>query len=171
MAAEARPSQLIRAWPADTDIMNESGLPDVAPGNSAEQRNAEPVLLKALADRLGLQLQPKAYSVPGARRVEVDGVSEHPLVLCEAFAHYGVLKSAQRHKIISDAFKLVYVERLLQRPARKIVVLACHEAAKRLLGETWAAVAFKTFGVEVHVVELPSELEACIRAAQKRQFR
>jgi hypothetical protein len=151
--------------------MSEGGIPDVSPGDSAEQRKAEPVLLKALADRLGFPIQPKTYWIPGASRVEVDGVSEDPFVLCEAFTHYGILKSAQRQKLITDAFKLVYVERLLQRPARKILVLTCQEAAKRLIGKTWVATAFTLFGIEIHVIELPVELETCIRAAQKRQFR
>jgi hypothetical protein len=160
------------SFSADTEgWMSIGGVPAVSPGDSAEQRNAEPVLLNALAGRLGIALQPKTYRIPGASRVEVDGVSEDPLVLCEAFAHYGILKSAQRQKLITDAFKLVYVERLLERPARKILVLACQEAAKRLIGKTWVAAAFTLFGVEAHVIELPTELEACIRAAQKRQFR
>jgi hypothetical protein len=151
--------------------VDETGLPDLAPGNSAEQRNAEPALLKALADRLGLSLCPRTYRIPGGSRVEIDGVCEDPLVLCEAFAHYGFLKSAQRQKLITDAFKLVYVERMLGRPARKIIILACEDAASRLSGRTWAAAAFSTFGVEVQVVQLAPELEACIRTAQKRQFR
>lgn len=151
--------------------MSEADPPDAAPGDSAEQREAEPVLLAALGDRLGIRLLPKTYDIPGASRVEVDGVSEDPLVLCEAFAHYGVLKSAQRQKLITDAFKLIYVERLLQRPARKIIVLACVQAASRVVGQSWAAAAFQSFGIEVEVVTLPSELEASIRAAQRRQFR
>jgi hypothetical protein len=151
--------------------MVHADLADIAPGDSVEQRKAEPLLLAALGARLGVSLSPRKYSVAGSTRVEIDGACEDPLVLCEAFAHYGVLKSAQRHKLITDAFKLVYVERLLELPARKIILLACDQAASCVIGRSWAAAALRSFGVEVQVVGLPSELEASIRAAQKRQYR
>jgi hypothetical protein len=139
--------------------------------DSAEQRGVETVMLEELAGRLGITLRPKVFHADGDSRVELDGVSETPLVLCEACAHHGSLKAGQTRKIVADAFKLVYVEKLLNRPARKILLLADNEAAAPLTGRSWVAAAFRTLGIEVHVASLATELQERVRVAQQRQYR
>jgi hypothetical protein len=75
-------------------------------GNSGEQRAAERVMLDLLGARLGRELNPATITVPSGERVEVDGADASRAVLAECWAHQGPPKSAQRHKVLADAFKL-----------------------------------------------------------------
>ena len=139
--------------------------------DSSEQRSAEPEMLAALALQLGSPLAPKTLKTEEGGQVQVAGFSDEPLVLCETYAHHGSLKAGQKHKIAADALKLVFVEKLLSRPALKIILLADEEAASYLRGRSWLAAALKAMGVEVRVVGIRAELAEAIRAAQARQYR
>lgn len=72
--------------------------------------------------------------------------------------------------MLTDAFKLAFVARTLDRPPRVILLLSDEEAAGRF-GSGWAAAALATFEVEIVVVELPAEERQRIREAQIRQHR
>lgn len=58
------------------------------PADSAVQRAAEPIMLKALADQLGVTLAPTRLSHPLGARVELDGASPDLSVLVECWAHH-----------------------------------------------------------------------------------
>jgi hypothetical protein len=142
-----------------------------AAGDSEEQRSAEAEMLAAYGARLGITVAAKTFPVPGGAKLQIDGVSESPALLCEACAHQGAPKAGQKRKIIADAFKLVYAEQLLQRTFRKVILLADEDAAAAFTGRTWVAAAFRQLRVEVEVVHLLAETRAGLRAAQVRQRR
>jgi hypothetical protein len=128
------------------------------PGDSREQREAEIHILSALGQRLHLQLCKKRLQVSSKEWLEVDGSCESPLVWCEAWAHHGAPRSAQKNKVMADAFKLLYAERFLGQPARKILAFGDTAAARRLTGENGMARALETFGIEVLVRDLKDEI-------------
>ena len=146
-------------------------IPKVAPaGDSAEQRAAEKALLAALSDKLGVVLAPLQLTPPESRwAIQVDGACD--TVLCEIYAHLGKLKPAQEHKVLHDAAKLRYVERLLESPRRKLVVFADAVAAAPFLDKRWKAQALAADDIEVVVLDLPAELREQVRLAQIRQYR
>ena len=144
---------------------------EVVAGDSQEQCELEPEMLALLGARLSLTLAPKSISIAGGSRIDIDGVSEIPPVLCEVFAHLGRLRPGQTRKIITDAFKLIYVERLMGLTARKIILLADPQAARSFGGRSWVSRAFDDYGIEVHVIQLCSESEERLRLAQARQVR
>jgi len=150
---------------------DESDAPDVAPGDSAEQRHAEELLIARLGESLGVRLEKKEFVLPGGEWLELDGTCQSPLILCEAWAHQGPPKSAQKNKVLADALKLLYVERLTSKAARKILLFADRVAAQRFRGENWMARALETFGVEIHVIELPNDIREAVKKAQRRQYR
>ena len=141
------------------------------PGDSAEQRLAEPEMLAALGERLGVTLRKRTIKCPGGSRLDIDGASEEPLILCEAYAHQGSLKSAQTNKVVADALRLLLAEKILGTPARKIILFADEDAAKSVAGRRWVADAFHVFDVEVEVVPLREDLRERLRQAQRRQYR
>lgn len=140
-------------------------------GDSSEQRCAESEMLNALATREGLSLEKTRLPLRDGGWCEVDGLCEEPLVLVEAWAHQGTPKSAQKNKVVSDAFKLMFVERILGRNARKILLLSDPAAAEFFRRSSWVAQAFSAQGVEVVVVELSKDTKVSVQAAQRRQFR
>jgi hypothetical protein len=146
--------------------------PEVAPGDSAEQRAAEEYLIEALGDRLGLPLH-KAGRTLGGSVVEFDAISEDPPILVEAWAHQGRPKPAQKNKVIADALKMVWAASVMfpSSPVRKVLLLSDDVAAAHFLGKSWIASALNDLGVEVVVIRLPDELRQAVVAAQGRQGR
>ena len=145
--------------------------PSVAPGDSAEQRSAEAFLIARLGESLGVCLEKKEFKLPGGEWLELDGTCQSPLILCEAWAHQGSPKSAQKNKVLADALKLLYMERIASKTARKILLFADKGAARRFQGENWMASALEAFGIEIQVIELPHEIQEAVKKAQKRQNR
>jgi hypothetical protein len=144
---------------------------DIAAGDSLEQRRAEREMLDAIGTALGVTLAKRRFPTSNGSRAEVDGVCEDPPVLVEAWAHQGEPKAAQKAKVLTDAIKLVWVEQKFLPGARKVLLFSDPQAARHFRARTWAAAALADFGIEIHVVELPPERQAAIRAAQARQFR
>lgn len=141
------------------------------PGDSPEQRAAEGALIAGLARRLGVTLAKKRIALPEGGALEIDGVSESPPIICEAWAHLGRAKTAQKHKLLTDAFKLIYAAQFLPKETRKILVVADPKAVRHLDGKGWMAQALRANGVTIEVVDLPSDSVEALRRAQERQFR
>ena len=141
------------------------------PGDSRTQREAEVVILGAVAQQLGVDLAPKRIYLADRTYVEIDGVSDEPAVLCEVWAHQGAPKSAQRNKVIADAFKISFVGGLQQPRPRLILAFADPAAAQQFLGRSWYAHALKALGIEVIVIAISADLRSRIVEAQARQYR
>jgi hypothetical protein len=146
----------------------------VARGGSGEQRRAEAAMLEALGSELGIALAKQRLVRAEGEWVEIDGISTDPPLLVEAWAHQGVPKPAQKSKVLTDAFKLVWADAVFfGGAARKILVFSDELAASRFLpgSGAWAAAAVAHFEVEVRVVPLPDELRKAVERAQARQYR
>lgn len=145
----------------------------VPPGDSAEQRDAERVMLDLLGRDLGLALEPATIAVASGARVEVDGCDASQTVLVECWAHQGPPKPAQRNKVLADVLKLTWIVTTIYPRPRLIVCMSDPLAAAPFLppARSWAARALQDFAVTVHVVDLPAGIRERVRAAQQRQYR
>jgi hypothetical protein len=136
--------------------------------DSAVQREAEHVVRRQLAARLGVDLAPTTIRLKAGAPVEVDAGSPDGLVLAEIFARQGELKGGQQKKVAIDTLKLITIRE--ERPgARLIVAFADQAAAAYATGGGWVAQALRTWSVEVEIVDLPDELRRRIREAQATQ--
>lgn len=138
------------------------------PSSSHEQREAEALILEAIGERLQTPVAPKRVNLPGGSYVDVDGVSEEPPVFVEVYAHQGLLKGGQRHKIAGDVLKLVTLGKA-HPPARLVLAFADDVTARQVRNKGWLAEAVVTWGIEVEVLRLPAEVLDGLRAAQLRQ--
>jgi hypothetical protein len=165
----AEPGQVSRPG---TGIAHAEVLPK-PPGDSAAQREAEEGMISALGTQLGARL--KSYRIPlmDGGHVEVDGFSEDPPILVEAWAHQGAPKGGQRNKVLADALKLQLAAGLFDLRPRLVLCFADEDAARPFVSpaRTWYAQALRDSDVEVVVVELPEHVRAQIREAQTRQYR
>jgi hypothetical protein len=141
------------------------------PGDSLEQREAETAMIRLLSERLGVDLKPERVELPEGGWLQLDGFSLSPRIACEAWAHQGEAKSAQKDKVTKDILKLMFTRGLVRADIRLILLFSDEAAAKFLRGRGWRAQAMRSLGVEIHVVELPAALRDKIIAAQKRQYR
>ena len=139
--------------------------------DSSEQRAAEPLMVATLSKQIGVTLKPRPVDLPDGHAPHVDGVCDSPFVLCEAWAHQGRPKGSQPKKVMTDALKLLYIERVLERPARKILLFSDTDAAAPFQGDGWSAHALRAFDIEIHVVAIPDDIATSIRDAQDRQYR
>lgn len=136
--------------------------------DSSAERQVESLMLAALSAELNLELKPARLSLPGGAYCDVDGVSPDEMVLVEAFARQGKLLGGQRGKIARDALKLITLAR--HRPGAQTIIAVADEAVvKELSAASWLAEAFKTFGVNVMLVELDPDSRDEVAAAQVRQ--
>ncbi len=134
------------------------------------QLYAEVEMIQELGKEINCALTKEPIQVDNQKFLEIDGYSESAHVLCEAYAHIGKLKGAQRQKVLTDAIKMLYVAKLRGGYWRKILLFADDEAAQPFKNGTWYAEAIKKFGFEIRVVEkLKDEIRKKLEKAQKRQ--
>ena len=153
-----------------TDDVESIETLEMPPGDSREQREVEAVMVAALSKQLGVELAPQRVPLDGGVRVELDAASDDLSVLVEVWAHQGPVKSGQRTKVLTDAFKLAFVGRELGGARRLILLLSDDQAARKFAGG-WPAAALRQSGIEIRVVELDDETRNRVRAAQIRQRR
>jgi hypothetical protein len=155
------------------DIVSVPAGHPTPPGSSQEQRDAERIMLDLLSRQLGRGLNPATITVRSGARVEVDGVDADRTVLVECWAHQGSPKSAQRHKVLADAFKLTWVSSTMYPRPRLILCLSHTSAAAPFIpgSRSWAALALQDLGIDICLVDLPDEIRQGLLKAQQRQHR
>jgi len=142
-----------------------------AAGDSSEQQAAERWLLDQAGQRLGVALSPSTLYLERGSHIEVDGYCADPPTLCEAWARVGKPKSAQKHKVMTDACKLLLARSLLGENAKCCLVFGDEGAAAFFQGTSWMAEYLEQVGIEVLVVSMRGELLDSVVAAQRRQYR
>jgi hypothetical protein len=136
--------------------------------DSMEQRDAEPLILARVAGHVGKELRSAIITLASGAKVQVDGADLAESVFVEIFAHHGRLKGGQRHKVATDALKLITLGR--SRPdAQLIIAFADEEAAAYATRGTWMSEALASWGITVLVVEIDQAVRDGIREAQVRQ--
>jgi hypothetical protein len=133
------------------------------------QREAEDRIVAALSAQLGATLTKRPFELPEGGRLEVDGASDDPPILSEAWAHQGPINAGGRTKVATDALKLLFAARQLPRRARLILAFADEEAARYFQGSSWLGQVIRGEGIEIFVVEISVELRDEILRAQTRQ--
>lgn len=134
--------------------------------DSGTQIAAEATILAVLGEALGVPLAQGTTFPVGAARVHPDGVAPDGSVFVEVFAHIGPLKGGQRHKVSTDALKLLAI-RETRPEARLILAFADEAAAASVSG--WRAEVLGRNGIEIRVVPLSQEDRGKVDAAQLRQ--
>jgi hypothetical protein len=143
----------------------------MAPGTSLEQQEAEDLMISLLGKFLGVPLLKKRFQLPAGGWLEIDGYCDSPRVLCEAWAHIGRPKPAQKNKVMADAMKLLFAASLVPSHQKLILAFADEGAASHFQGDSWMAQTLKAKSIETHVIQLPSDVREKILLAQKRQYR
>jgi hypothetical protein len=134
--------------------------------SSTVQQEAEATVLRILGDELSVSLAQGHRVEFGGSHMEPDGMTEDGSVVVEVFARIGVLKGGQRHKVSTDALKLLAI-RELHPDARLILAFADQNAAGSVSG--WKAETLRRQGIELRTVNLGEEERALIEAAQAKQ--
>lgn len=146
-------------------------IAEMKPGMSQEQQEAERWLIDCLSKQLGVCLAKKRLNPIGKSWLELDGYSENPLIVCEAWAHVGPPKPAQKNKVMADALKLLYVKDFLQQNGRYILLFGDAQAASHFQHNSWNAKCLESYGIEVKIIRFTPERKDRLLKAQGRQKR
>lgn len=141
------------------------------PGHSTEQQETEKWLISHFSKKLGATLTRRRFPLGEGSWVEIDGFCESPLILCEAWAHIGPPKGAQKYKVMTDAFKLLFVSALVKGVGRRILLFGDREAASHFQGKSWMAECLSKHDIAIEIMPLPPELRMKVLRAQERQYR
>jgi len=148
--------------------------------NSTAQRRAEEKIRAILQKNLDLvgPLEKRRFEY-GRSWMEVDCFAQHgnEVVLAEINAHFGVMKTATRNKVLKDILKLTLLDPICRAELRadrirKLIVFTNDLAAKFVTGEGWAAEAVARLQVEPMVINLTkTEIKALQRAQYDQDLR
>lgn len=116
-------------------------------------RHGDPGLIRALSLHLGVELSPREFTLPDGTRIGVDGADAgQPSVLAQFSPTHGPVKSAQRNKVIADAFKLAWLRDRHFPRARLLVVLG--EPLAKFFGRgAWLPAAFAYHRITVTLID------------------
>lgn len=149
-----------------TVASDETAPPPLHPSDAGVQIAAETVILGALGETLGRPLSQGVVILMDDVEVRPDGVDAGRSIFVEVFAHVGKLRGGQRHKVSTDALKLLAIHAVYPE-AQLILAFADGEAAASVSG--WKAKTLVANGIEIRVVDLAPAERAKIEAAQTRQ--
>jgi hypothetical protein len=141
------------------------------PGDSAEQRECEEHILRAVSREVGCSLKKHRLSLPNGGVLEIDGCNTRSGVLCEAWAHQAKVRPAQKGKVVTDVAKLYLAGQTFSRETRRILAFADDTPARWFRGKSWMAELVRSMKIEIMVVNIPDDVRARVCAAQVRQFR
>lgn len=146
---------------------------DPKPGDSSVQKEAHEYIRKELAERLGLN-----ESGISKYRINVNDsymeftiISKNPNIVCEASAHIGKTKTAQTHKVMNNAMKMLFLEKHHDQQYRKILAFIDEEAASKFVGHGWHGECLQKNNIEVMVVDVPEHIKKKVERIQTVQYR
>lgn len=100
-------------------------------------------LVGALSEHLGRQLTPREFCLPEGTRVAVDGADgDPPNVLVQCTQVRGQLKSSHRNKVISDAFKLLWLRDSVFPQSQPLLALS-PEFSRLFSPDAWLTTALQ----------------------------
>lgn len=141
------------------------------PSDSTAQRDAEPLIVAAVAEYVGVELAAATIDLGDGVQVQIDGASADRAVLVEAYAHVGPLLSGQSRKLTTDAFKLVWAGGRIGATRLVIAVADVDAEAYLLRPRAWLTAALRDSAVEVLRVSIDAAATARVVEAQRVQFR
>jgi hypothetical protein len=140
--------------------------------DSTEQREIETVILENLkaeySDIKSYVLKPKESE---KLSFQIDGYSESTNSYFEFYAGIEELKVGQKKKLATDILKLITIEKIIEKPINKFIVLIDKKIENKLLSDSWLSKSVQLFNIEIIVIDISDELMSKLKIAKVRQRR
>jgi hypothetical protein len=101
------------------------------------------------------------------------------IVIGEIYAGIDTLKAAQKKKVLTDCFKLLFVEKILtekdsSKKIQKLIIFIDDKIKNKFIdlnskNDSWVKDAIKTFGIDLKTVNISAEAKEDIRQAKIKQ--
>lgn len=145
--------------------------------SSEEQTRIESIVISKLIEN-GYDFSEKQDGNPNYK-LDVFCQFEGKLVIGEIYAGIDKLQPAQKKKIVTDFFKLVYVEKLLKEQGskmeiRKVMFFVDEKLENKFINDkdnsnSWVKDAIKSFGIELITETILEKDKDKLRKAKKGQ--
>jgi hypothetical protein len=112
--------------------------------------SVEHAMLRAVGERLAVDLTPRTLTVGNGLRVEVEGIDEAQSVLVQLVPTVGAPKSHHRNKAMADMFKLVWMQQALATHPRLILCIS-EPLARFFSPASWPSTAASDLNIDVYL--------------------
>lgn len=124
---------------------------------------AEPEMISRFSKHRGVTLVSKSlrFNIEGNQiSVQIDGYSENPPYLCEAWSGCKRPKAGQKWKVMKDALKLIFIEKMQGGKYKKVLIFSNKDAQKPFVSDkSWLGACLKKFEVETECIKLSGSRE------------
>lgn len=102
-------------------------------------------------------------------KFEFDFYNAKKKIIGEIYAGIDKISPGSRKKVITDCFKMVYAEKLLGCPCDKRLIFIDEKIKSVFEGQSWAAKAIDSYGIEIKVEGISEEDMEKLRDTKKLQ--
>lgn len=127
------------------------------PSDSSKQREIEQLIVSEISKKENLKFETKKSINIKDVVFEFDFYNEEKKIIGEIYAGIEKISAGSRKKVITDCFKMVYAEKLIDSPCIKRLIFVDKNIEKVFTGKSWAAKAIIEFGILIDVIEIPEE--------------
>jgi hypothetical protein len=141
--------------------------------DSSVQREIETIVREKLANKFSCQFNTEPLKIDEGIFVEIDAYNEEEKILIEIYAGIDSVKPGQLKKVMTDAYKLNFVEKRLElRGCKKILCFVDDKVRSYFDSEkNWYSLSLREFGIITEIVNLSEVEYAKLKEAKKKQFR
>ncbi len=139
------------------------------PSDSGKQREIEQIIVNEIAQKDNLKFEIKKSINIKDVIFEFDFYNEEKKIIGEIYAGINNISSGSRKKVLTDCFKMVYAEKLINSPCIKKLIFVDEKIKKVFTGKSWAATAIREYGILIDVIEIPEASMKELKAAKELQ--
>ncbi|WP_281337242.1 hypothetical protein [Flavobacterium eburneipallidum] len=121
--------------------------------DSSTQREIEKLIIEKITAEGNFTSQKKITIIKEVK-FEFDFYNEEKKIIGEIYAGIDKINSAQKKKIITDCFKMVYAEKLLDCDCVKMLIFIDENIEKAFKGSSWASKAIEEYKIKTRVIKI-----------------
>lgn len=127
------------------------------PSDSSKQREIEQLIVNQIAKKESLKFETKKSITIKDVVFEFDFYNAEKKIIGEIYAGIDKISAGSRKKVITDCFKMVYAEKLIDSPCIKRLIFVDKNIEKVFTGKSWAAKAIEAYNIKTKVIEISEE--------------
>jgi hypothetical protein len=135
--------------------------------DSSTQREIEKLIIEKITTEENFISQ-KATIIKDVK-FEFDFYNNEKKIIGEIYAGIDKISPGQRKKIITDCFKMVYAERLLDCDCVKMLIFIDENIEKAFKGSSWASKAIEEYKIKTRVIKISEGDMKILRTTKELQ--
>jgi hypothetical protein len=139
------------------------------PSDSRIQRDIEAKIIKIVEDKLGAVFDKEKKTIIKDVCFEFDFFSKDKKIIGEIYAGIDNLSAGPRKKVITDCFKMVFADTLLEEEYEKHLVFIDDAIMNKFTGDSWICKAIDSYNIKPYVITLDADSIRALKNAREGQ--